>query len=184
MPEIDSRDYDKHQTEEVWNLNCTLIRGKQNRRYMTAGHTPRQTPTNQVRNAAKRRMNMSKSDNGKTILAIARTIFILGLVLVMLGILSIFVPWVLGHPLISLAILTHILTCYFIATGILKSILAFRLKGLKGWGWIFFHGIGSIILGVCISYQLPFSGLYAIGMLLGMDMLFGAFSLTRSASEN
>ena len=163
----------------------------------------------------------------------ARTIIILGIVLVILGILSILAPWasglavqaviglliiaggiswitfafhasgwgsglweafagvlavitgvlMLSHPLVNLAVLTLILACYFIATGILKAIFAFKLKGLPAWGWVLFNGIISIILGALISYQWPFSGLWAIGTLFGVDMLFGGFSLIKVGSS-
>jgi uncharacterized membrane protein HdeD (DUF308 family) len=165
--------------------------------------------------------------------AAARTIFILGIVLVILGILSILAPlasglavqaligvlmiaagitWVtfsfhahswgsglwealvgvaavvtgvlmLGHPLINLAILTLVLAAYFIATGILKIVFAFHLKPLKSWGWVLFNGIVAILLGVLITYQWPFSGLWAIGTLFGVDLLFGGFSLIALGSS-
>jgi uncharacterized membrane protein HdeD (DUF308 family) len=163
----------------------------------------------------------------------ARTIFILGIVLVILGILSILVPlatglvvqaivgllviaagvcWItfgshahtwgsglwealvgvlavitgvimLTNPLANLAVLTLVLASYFIATGSLKIIFAFRLKMLQSWGWILFNGIVSVLLGIMISYQWPISGLWAIGTLIGVDLLFGGFSLIQMGSS-
>jgi uncharacterized membrane protein HdeD (DUF308 family) len=165
--------------------------------------------------------------------AVARTIFILGIVLVILGILSILAPWasglavqgiigllmiaggitwiifafhahgwgsglwealvgvlavatgvlMLGHPVVGLQVLTLILSAYFIATGILKAVFAFKFNKLKSWGWILFNGIMSVILGVLIIYQWPFSGLWAIGVLFGVDLLCGGFSLIQIGSS-
>jgi uncharacterized membrane protein HdeD (DUF308 family) len=164
---------------------------------------------------------------------VARRSFILGIILAILGVLSILVPWasglaiqaivgvlmiaagitwttfafqartwgsglwegvtgvlaviagvlMLSHPLINLAVLTLILAGYFFATGILKVVFAFKIKGLKGWGWVLFNGITSVILGVLITYQWPVSGLWAIGTLLGVDMLVSGFSLIEIGSS-
>jgi uncharacterized membrane protein HdeD (DUF308 family) len=164
--------------------------------------------------------------------AAARTIFILGVVLVILGVLSIMMPWAAGlaaqtlvgllfiaagvawitfafhahdwgsgiweslvgmfaivsgvimvsHPLVGLAALTLVVASYFIATGILKIVFAFRIRMLKGWVWVLVNGIVSVLLGVLISYQWPWSGLYAIGTLLGIDLVFGGFSLIQMGS--
>ncbi len=162
----------------------------------------------------------------------ARTILTLGIVLVILGFLSILAPWasglaiqavvgllmigggitwtvlsfhahswgsglwealvgvlsvisgviMLAHPLVSLAILTLVLAAYFISSGVLRMVFAFHYKPLPGWGWVLFNGIVSILLGVMISYQWPFSGIWAIGTLVGIDLLFGGFSLIRIGS--
>ena len=92
----------------------------------------------------------------------------------------------LAHPLISLAIMTLALVAFFTVAGVLKMVFAFQLKPLQGWGWVLFNGVLSILLSVMITYQWPFSGTWAVGTLVGVDLLIGGFSLIRtgSASDN
>ncbi|MCG3205788.1 MAG: hypothetical protein KCHDKBKB_02511 [Elusimicrobia bacterium] len=90
----------------------------------------------------------------------------------------------LAHPLANLAGLTLVLASYFIATGILRSVFAFQLRPLRSWGWVFFNGIMSVVLGVMISYQWPLSGAWAVGTLLGVDLIFGGFSLIRIGTSS
>jgi uncharacterized membrane protein HdeD (DUF308 family) len=88
----------------------------------------------------------------------------------------------LAHPLVSLAILTLVLAAYFMAAGVLKIVFAFQHKPMPGWGWVLFNGVVSILLGVFITYQWPFSGTWAVGILVGVDLLIGGFSLIRTGS--
>jgi uncharacterized membrane protein HdeD (DUF308 family) len=85
----------------------------------------------------------------------------------------------LAHPVVSLSVLTLILAAFFTASGVLKIVFAFQHRPMAGWGWVFFNGIISVLLGVMISYQWPFSGLWAVGTLVGVDLLFAGFSLIR-----
>jgi len=86
---------------------------------------------------------------------------------------------IIARPLLSLEILTWILAVYFIATGVLKLALAFELRPTQGWGWTLFNGAISVFLGVIVMRQWPFSGLWLVGTLVGIDMIFGGFSLIR-----
>ena len=52
----------------------------------------------------------------------------------------------LRHPLVSLAALTLIVAAYFIASGVLKVALAFRIRMLKSWVWVLINGVISILL--------------------------------------
>jgi len=89
---------------------------------------------------------------------------------------------IIARPLVSLEILTWILAVYFIATGVLKLALAFELKPTHGWGWTLLNGAISVLLGVIVMRQWPFSGLWLVGTLVGIDMIFGGFSLIRISS--
>ena len=85
---------------------------------------------------------------------------------------------VLSHPLVDLAVLTLILAAYFFTTGILRSVFAFQFRKHKSWIWILLNGIVSIALGVMIAFE-PISDLWALGTVLGIDLLLGGFGLFR-----
>jgi uncharacterized membrane protein HdeD (DUF308 family) len=92
----------------------------------------------------------------------------------------------LAHPLLSLAALTLVLAGYFISVGALKIVFAFQERPMPGWGFVLLNGIISMALGALLAYQWPFSGIWAVGTLVGVDFMFGGFSLIRigSVSEN
>ena len=50
--------------------------------------------------------------------------------------------------------------------------------GLSGrWGWMLASGILDIVLGVLLILGLPGTALWAIGLLLGLNLLFGGWAL-------
>jgi uncharacterized membrane protein HdeD (DUF308 family) len=65
---------------------------------------------------------------------------------------------------------------------------SFSFRPLSGWGWVLFSGIVSLILGVMILADLPWSAATILGILLaiellsnGVFLLFIAFGLRGAA---
>ena len=83
----------------------------------------------------------------------------------------------LARPLLGLASLTMLLVVYFLLDGIFSTIAAFRLKPISGWGWVLFGGLVSILLAVLIGRQWPVSGTWAVGVLVGVGLIFRGLSL-------
>ncbi|MGD9627624.1 MAG: HdeD family acid-resistance protein [Pyrinomonadaceae bacterium] len=77
----------------------------------------------------------------------------------------------LNAPL-TLAALTMAVAVIFILEGIFQIIAFFQVKDLPGAGWLVFNGIVSIVLGGMIAYQWPASSNWAIGTLIGVNLLF------------
>ena len=103
---------------------------------------------------------------GKGILA-----FLLGLLTLIVGF------YMVTNPGVAVASLTLFLAAYFIVDGIFEIIWAFRLRPIKGWGWTLFSGIVALALGVMIWRQFPVSGIWAVGTLAGIHMIFGGSSV-------
>ena len=97
--------------------------------------------------------------------------FLLGAVVAIGGV------FLLARPLIGLASLTMVLAAFFFADGIIEAIYAFKLRPVKGWGWMLFSGIVSGLLGFLIMYQWPVSGRWAIGVLVGVRLIFTGWSV-------
>jgi len=76
------------------------------------------------------------------------------------------------HPVFASGVLTVILTLYFLVDGAAEISAALLLKPAQGWGWLMFGGIVSVLLGFMIWLQFPFSGAWAVGILLGIKLLF------------
>ena len=84
---------------------------------------------------------------------------------------------VLGQPGIALAQLTLLLGMYFIADGVMTLIVAFNVKPNPGWGWMTFNGAVTIALGWMILKGWPVSGVWAIGILVGVRLIFAGMTM-------
>lgn len=99
--------------------------------------------------------------------------FLLGVLTFLAGV------FVLGHPLMASGVLTIILAIYLFMDGLVEVLVAFALEGVEGKGWLMTGGILSILLGCLLFFQAPLSGVMAIGVLLGIKLIFiGVTALT------
>ena len=83
----------------------------------------------------------------------------------------------LARPLFGLSVLTMLLIAYFLVDGIGKIFLSFKIKPESGWGWVLFGGIITTVLALLIWRQWPLSGLWAIGTLVGINILFSGWTM-------
>jgi len=77
-----------------------------------------------------------------------------------------------SDPLLASGFLTIMLAAYFLVDGAFEVAAAFQLRPASGWGWLLTGGILSFLLGLMIWQQFPLSGAWAIGILLGVKLLF------------
>jgi uncharacterized membrane protein HdeD (DUF308 family) len=87
----------------------------------------------------------------------------------------------LVNPVEGALALTIVLAVFLIVEGIFKLIMAFRVRDHRGWGWLLASGILSLILGVLIWAEWPASGVWVIGLLVGIQLLFTGWSLVMLA---
>lgn len=110
-------------------------------------------------------------------------VFVVGLLSALAGL------YMVARPGMALATITLVLAAYFIVSGVFEIIWAFRLRPIQGWGWTLFSGIVALALGIMIWRQFPVSGVWAVGTLVGIHMIFGGSSIaslcgaTRSAAK-
>jgi uncharacterized membrane protein HdeD (DUF308 family) len=86
-------------------------------------------------------------------------------------------------PLRGAITLTLLLIVFFIIEGVLSIMYAFEhKKELSGrWGWMFASGIIDLILAAIILIGLPGTAAWALGLLVGINMLFGGSALIAMA---
>ena len=77
----------------------------------------------------------------------------------------------------GLGALTWVLAAYFVAAGIVDIVLAFKIRPEEGWGWTLSSGIVTISLGAFIVWQWPVSGLWAVGVYVGIRLLMHGWAL-------
>ena len=106
-----------------------------------------------------------------------------GLLMFLIGVLSIVTGgYMVSRPGMALATITLVLATYLFAEGLFEIIWAFRLRPISGWGWTLFSGIVALALGIMIWRQFPVSGVWAVGTLVGVHMIFGGSSVASVCS--
>ena len=69
-------------------------------------------------------------------------------------------------------VFVFVVVCFvFVAAGVCEIITYFRLRSEQASGWILFNGIVALILGALIWLHWPSSSVWAIGTLVGVNLL-------------
>jgi uncharacterized membrane protein HdeD (DUF308 family) len=79
---------------------------------------------------------------------------------------------VLWFPVSGAMSLTILVATLLIADGVIRCALAYRLRPGQGWGWFLCAGIASAVVGIVLLIGWPLTGLWALGLLLGVNLLF------------
>ena len=79
-------------------------------------------------------------------------------------------------PLTGLVTLAILLAALFIAEGVAEVIMAFQVRPHEGWGWLLLSGIAALAVGVMIGMDLPGSATWALGLLVGINLIFSGWS--------
>jgi len=87
----------------------------------------------------------------------------------------------LAAPMRGILTLTVLLSALFILGGINKIVLAFHLRRIARWGWLLFSGVLSTVVGVLLWSGLPGTAVWAIGLLVGIELIFNGVSMTTFA---
>lgn len=83
---------------------------------------------------------------------------------------------VILFPIAGTLTLTLILAAYFAAEGVFKIIRAIQHRRMPARGWLVFDGTLSLALGVLIIAFLPGAAVWVLGLLVGINLLFGGMS--------
>jgi uncharacterized membrane protein HdeD (DUF308 family) len=89
----------------------------------------------------------------------------------------------LSRPLSGVLSLTLVLIAFFVIEGVASIMFALEHKReLSGrWGWMLASGIIDLILAAIILAGLPGTAAWAIGLLVGINMVFGGSALIAMA---
>jgi uncharacterized membrane protein HdeD (DUF308 family) len=97
-----------------------------------------------------------------------------GLLYIVVGML------VVDDPVRAADVITLLLAVSFLVGGVFRIVLALSER-FHGWGWVLLNGIVTFVLGLIIWRQWPLSGLWVIGLFVGIDMVFAGWSLVMAA---
>jgi uncharacterized membrane protein HdeD (DUF308 family) len=132
---------------------------------------------------------------GSVVFATVVTVFIVGVMMLIAGVAEVinafqiktwgkFFLWLLlgvlyivagfvtfENPLLAAAVFTLLLGFALLASGIMRIVLAFSLKEEMPWVWVAASGVITLLLGLVILAHWPVSGLYILGLFLGIDLI-------------
>jgi uncharacterized membrane protein HdeD (DUF308 family) len=84
--------------------------------------------------------------------------------------------WLAFFPLTGIIALTAFLAGMFVVQGVIEFSMAFRMRPQAGWVWMLISGIIAVVAGFLIFQRLPSSAVWAIGLLVGVNMVSSGFA--------
>lgn len=132
---------------------------------------------------------------GSVVFATVVTVFIVGVMMLIAGVAEVinafqiktwgkFLLWLLlgalyifagfvtfENPLLAAALLTLLLGFSLLVSGVMRIVLAFSMKDEMPWIWVAGSGVITFLLGLIILAHWPVSGLYILGLFLGIDLI-------------
>jgi uncharacterized membrane protein HdeD (DUF308 family) len=89
----------------------------------------------------------------------------------------------LAFPGIGLISLTYLLIAFFIVEGFVTIMYALEHKRelTQRWGWMLLSGVVDLVVAVLILLGLPGSFAWALGVIVGINLLFGGASMLAMA---
>ncbi len=76
----------------------------------------------------------------------------------------------LVKPVVSAEVATLVLSMFFLIGGLYELIASLWMH-LPGWGWQAFDGFLASLMGILLMLEWPISGLWAIGLFVGIDLI-------------
>jgi len=96
---------------------------------------------------------------------------LLGLIVAGLGVMV----WL--NPELGSGFLTALLMIFFVVHGLWKVATAFRYRHVGNWIWLLLSGVLSLVFVYLLWRQWPLSGAWAIGVLVGLDLLLTGLAM-------
>lgn len=80
------------------------------------------------------------------------------------------------HPIMGIGTLTLLLAGIILAEGVIEIVAYFRTRLVGGSWWLLLNGIVTVLLGCLIWFHWPSSSVWAIGILVGVNLLMTGIS--------
>ncbi|MFO1463418.1 MAG: HdeD family acid-resistance protein [bacterium] len=94
----------------------------------------------------------------------------------LIGILNLIVGWLLlTRPEAGAITVTLVMAIFFIVGGLYRAIAAAGMQ-FPNWGWACFGGLVTLALGILLWRGWPATGLWFIGLYVGIDLIFHGWS--------
>jgi uncharacterized membrane protein HdeD (DUF308 family) len=82
---------------------------------------------------------------------------------------------IVDHPANAAIELTLLIAIFLVFGGIFRIVFALSER-FTGWGWVLLNGVVTLLLGMLVYKQWPASGLWIIGLFVGIEMIFNGWA--------
>ena len=82
---------------------------------------------------------------------------------------------IVTHPVAGALAWTMLFASFFLIVGIFRMVAAIRMK-FPNWGWAAFDGAVTLLLGVLLWADWPWSGLWFLGLSIGISLILRGWS--------
>ena len=89
--------------------------------------------------------------------------------------------WLIAEPHNGTLTLTLVLGIYFLFMGLTRITVAFLGRGQPNAGLVGLSGVCGLLIGILVLAKFPSSADWAIGLLVGIDLIFAGWTLTSVA---
>jgi uncharacterized membrane protein HdeD (DUF308 family) len=89
--------------------------------------------------------------------------------------------WLIVEPHNGTLTLTFVLGIYFLFMGVTRITVAFLNRGQPNAGLLGLSGVAGLLIGILVLAKFPSSADWAIGLLVGIDLIFAGWTLTSVA---
>lgn len=89
--------------------------------------------------------------------------------------------WLIAEPRHGTLTLTLVLGIYFLFMGLTRIAAAFAVRGQPNAGLLGLNGVAGLLIGILVLAEFPSSADWAIGLLVGIDLIFAGWTLTSVA---
>ncbi|HVC08210.1 MAG TPA: DUF308 domain-containing protein [Solirubrobacterales bacterium] len=89
--------------------------------------------------------------------------------------------WLIVEPHNGTLTLTLVLGLYFLFMGLSRTAVALSSRGQRNAGLVGLSGLAGLLIGILVLAKFPSSADWAIGLLVGIDLIFAGWTLTSVA---
>jgi uncharacterized membrane protein HdeD (DUF308 family) len=89
--------------------------------------------------------------------------------------------WLIVEPHNGTLTLTLVLGIYFLLMGLARITVAFLGRGQPNAGLVGLSGVAGLLIGILVLAKFPSSADWAIGLLVGIDLIFAGWTITSIA---
>ena len=92
--------------------------------------------------------------------------------------------WLIVNPVSGTITLTWVLAIFFLVIGVFRILAGLQARGqVPNAGWTIVNGVLAVLIAVLVMANLPSSAAWAIGLLVGIQLLFDGIMMVVAAQQ-
>lgn len=78
---------------------------------------------------------------------------------------------VINQPFFAASMMTIMIASILMIIGVARIVWGVMLRDIRGWGWIIFSGLVTVVLGLMIMLEWPMSGFWFLGLMIAIEVI-------------